>query len=71
MREVNITTKKKTTTIYEIDLVIPESCTPLGLAIWCSTNLTKKGELIIDKGIAQFIDKDDALKFEAHLVSPN
>lgn len=65
MREIKI--KKKV--VYETDLVIPEGVTWLGLGLWCSVNLNKKCELIFENGTAQFIDKDDALKFEAHQAS--
>ena len=63
MREVEV--KKKI--VFETDLSVPEGCTDLSLGIWCCFNLQKKGELIFEEGDAQFIDKDDVLKFEVHL----
>lgn len=59
MREVQIKNK----TVFETDLLIKEA-SALGISIWCASNLTKKLELNFEQGIAQFVDKDDALKFE-------
>ena len=64
MREVKV--KKKV--LFETDLTVPEGCTQLGLGIWCCLNLNKKGELIFADNVAQFLDKNDALNFEAHLA---
>lgn len=68
MREVKVKTKKGISVVYETDLMVPENCTELGLGMWCCSNLTKKGELIFEDGVAQFINKDDALKFENYLT---
>ena len=60
MREVTI--KKRT--VYETDLVLPEGSTEYGMAIWCGVHLEKKLELDFERGVAQFININDALAFE-------
>ena len=60
MRQVKI----KNRTVFETDLIIPKGCTALGMSIWCAINLTKKLELNFEQGIAQFINTEDAVKFE-------
>ena len=60
MRQLEI----KNRTVFETDLVIPEGYSPFGISIWCATHLTKKLDLDFENGVAQFINADDALKFE-------
>ena len=62
MREV--ATKKNT--MFEVDIVVPDNSTALGMAIWCAVHLTtgRKLELDFEQNVAQFMNKDDAVTFE-------
>lgn len=59
----------KNRTVFETVLVIPEGYTPFGISIWCATYLSKKLDLDFEHGVAQFMNEEDALKFEKEWVN--